>query len=201
MPSETVIQCLSSPEMARDLQVQVILQSAPVMKNVKMSCVFTMPSGSSRLICSSLYNTGVRLHCFCKGRGREVLFLYREDWLESYLKQEDVAAFLKSYGYQNGSLRQQLQYLGRQIAAFYNKTGEFPHEMGVFLGYPLEDVRGFIDYRGENCKYIGYWKVYSDVDRAKRMFRRFDEAKTCAVKEFFSGKNLREIVKTPAIAG
>ncbi|MCD8149695.1 MAG: DUF3793 family protein [Clostridiales bacterium] len=193
MSLETMVQCLSDPDTAKNIQAQVVLQSAPVLKNVRMSCMFTIPSGSSKAVCSSLYNTGVRIYCLCRGRGREVLLLYREEWLEGYLKHEEVAAFLRCSGYQAGSLRQQLQRLGERIAGFYNKTQEFPHEMGLFLGYPLEDVRGFIEYRGEQCKCTGYWKVYSNEERARRMFRVFDEAKVCAMEEFFSGKNLREI--------
>ncbi|MCD8217440.1 MAG: DUF3793 family protein [Clostridiales bacterium] len=193
MSLEVMVQCLSSSDTEKNIQAQVVLQSAPVLKNVRMSCMFTMPGGSFRAICSSLYNTGVRIHCLCRGRGREVLLLYREERLDGYLKQEEVAAFLQCCGYQTGSLRQQLQRLGKRIAGFYNKTQGFPHEMGLFLGYPLEDVRGFIEHRGEQSKCTGYWKVYSNEERAKRMFRIFDEAKVCAMEEFFSGKNLREI--------
>lgn len=140
-----------------------------------------------------MYKTDVRLYCLCRGNKREVVLLYREEWLKEWLLQEDVAEFLIQYGYRPGSLKQQLQHLGKQVAYYYNQSQEFPHEMGVFLGYPLEDVRGFIHHRGKNCRCIGYWKVYSDVERAKQMFRAFDEAKNCALEEFFSGKNIREI--------
>ncbi|MCC8081382.1 MAG: DUF3793 family protein [Lachnospiraceae bacterium] len=194
MPAEAVVRCLTSPQLAESVQMQMIVQSAPVLKNVKMSCMFTVPSGYLRVLCSFLYKTDVRLHCLCRGNKREVVLLYREEWLKEWLLQEDVAEFLIQYGYRPGSLKQQLQHLGKQMAYYYNQSQEFPHEMGVFLGYPLEDVRGFIHHQGKNCRCIGYWKVYSDVERAKQMFRAFDEAKNCALEEFFSGKNIREIV-------
>ena len=37
----------------------------------------------------------------------------------------------------------------------------FPHEIGLFLGYPFEDVMGFIENKGENYLCSGCWKVYS----------------------------------------
>ena len=35
---------------------------------------------------------------------------------------------------------------------------EFPHEIGLFLGYPPEDVEGFIQ-EPNGQKYTGIWKV------------------------------------------
>lgn len=49
--------------------------------------------------------------------------------------------------------------------------GEFPHEVGLFLGYPPEDVEGFIENKARSCKITGYWKVYSDEEKAKRFLR------------------------------
>ena len=49
----------------------------------------------------------------------------------------------------------------------------FPHEIGVFLGYPLQDVIGFIENKGMNSKYTGLWKVYGDRDESMKMFAKF----------------------------
>lgn len=52
-----------------------------------------------------------------------------------------------------------------------NGSEDFPHELGLFLGYPAEDVRGFIDRK--QCKYIGLWKVYeSDEEKARAICER-----------------------------
>ncbi len=193
MPPEAVVQCLTSEKLAESVQMQMIVQSAPVLKNLKMSCMFAIPVGYSKIVCSFLYKTGIRFHCLCRDREREIVLLYREAWLEEHLKQREIAEFLNQYGYYEGSLKQKLQRLGEQISYFYHKSQGFPHELGVFLGYPLADVEGFIRHRGKNCSHIGYWKVYSDVERAKQIFRAFDEAKVCAMNEFFAGKTIREI--------
>ncbi len=38
---------------------------------------------------------------------------------------------------------------------------EFPHEIGVFLDYPLADVIGFMENRGAGYRCQGCWKAYS----------------------------------------
>ncbi len=193
MAPEAIVRSLTSKKLSESVQMQMIVHSAPVLKNVKMSSMFTIPSRYSQVVCSFLYKTGIRFHCLCKSNDRDVVFLYREAWLSEYLAQPEIAEFLAQYGYEDGSLRSYLQLLGERISYFYHQSQEFPHEMGVFLGYPLADVRGFIQHRGKNCSCIGYWKVYSDVERAQQLFTAFDEARDCAMQEFFSGKTIREI--------
>ena len=48
---------------------------------------------------------------------------------------------------------------------------EFPHEVGLFLGYPPADVEGFM-YQREKYKLCGLWKVYDDVEGAQKQFDR-----------------------------
>ena len=44
---------------------------------------------------------------------------------------------------------------------------EFPHEIGIFLGYPPADVDGFM-HRKEDCRISGLWKVYDDIREAEQ---------------------------------
>ena len=53
------------------------------------------------------------------------------------------------------------------------ESGDFPHEVGLFLSYPPEDVQGFIDHRAMDFKCAGLWKVYGDQQRAQALFDRF----------------------------
>lgn len=193
MPTEAVIQSLTSEKIRESVQMHMILQSAPVLKNVKISSMFTIPAGFDRIVCSFLYKTGIKYQCLCRGAKRDIILLYREAQLEEYLNQSQVSEFLASYGYGEGSLKVRLRYLGERISWYYNQLQEFPHETGVFLGYPLEDVKGFIRFGGKNYSYTGYWKVYDKVEQAKETFRLYDEARNTAMTEFFAGKTIREI--------
>ncbi len=193
MPTKAALMHLSSAKEAENLQMQVILQSAPVLKNVKMSCMFTVPSAYTKMVFSLFSQTNIKVCCICRGAMRDVVLVYREKQLKAYLEKPQIAGFLQQFGYHGNSIESYLNHLGERISYFYNRAVSYPHEMGIFLGYPLEDVKGFIIHGGKNCYYTGYWKVYSDVERAKKVFDAYDEAKEAAVMEFFSGKRVWEI--------
>lgn len=48
---------------------------------------------------------------------------------------------------------------------------DFPHEIGLFLGYPAEDVKGFIENKAACSKCSGCWKVYGDEQAARILFK------------------------------
>ena len=56
-----------------------------------------------------------------------------------------------------------------------NMDDVFPHEIGLFLGYPSEDVEGFICNGAKNAKCVGTWKVYGDENAAKRKFEQYKQ--------------------------
>lgn len=76
------------------------------------------------------------------------------------------------------------------------RFGEFPHEIGIFLGYPLEDVVQFEKQNGKGFCYSGYWKVYKNKNRA---VAQMNEYKTCCCRclEFLEmGMSVPEIAET-----
>ena len=83
---------------------------------------------------------------------------------------DDLACrLLRQAGYPCGSC-------GRCVARLVQRLRteeEFPHEVGLFLSYPPEDVQGFIDHRAMDFKCAGLWKVYGDQQRAQALFDRF----------------------------
>lgn len=108
--------------------------------------------------------------------------------------QPGTSCLLRKYGYADPSnLRRALAHLRRN----FSPPGGFPHEIGVFLGYPLEDVRGFIAGGGEGCKLCGYWKVYGDVERARQSFARYDRCRAALCARIDQGKRLPDIFCRP----
>ena len=59
------------------------------------------------------------------------------------------------------------------LCARLSTGGDFPHEVGLFLGYPVEDVIGFIENKGKNCLCCGCWKCYSNACAAQKAFDKF----------------------------
>jgi hypothetical protein len=66
----------------------------------------------------------------------------------------------------------------------FEQRGCFPHEVGVFLGYPLEDVIAFSAGKSSPYACHGYWKVYHRPERAARTFAHMDAARLKLVREF-----------------
>lgn len=116
--------------------------------------------------------------------GTTLFLVYNKPVLTRTLKDPKTALFLVKEGYiPLRSVEAHVKKLCKKIVTANVKNRAFPHEIGVFLGYPLEDVKGFIHNKGKNCKMCGYWKVYGDEKKAGDMFRRYTECrKTCFLK-------------------
>lgn len=105
----------------------------------------------------------------------QVLF-YHKNWLSNLIKSNANQSFLAKFGYTSSmSFEQSLNYLeGRYKVAC-------PHEIGLFLGYPLTDVQLYCESPCSPCLAVGYWKVYADLELALAKFKAFDTAReTCA---------------------
>lgn len=101
--------------------------------------------------------------------GKVLLYIYRPSSLRKDLKDPVVREILRSCGYEAFSEADCIGTLMRRL----RDSEEFPHEIGVFIGYPPEDVNGFIRNRGRNYKYSDCWKIYGDVDSSVRLIRKY----------------------------
>lgn len=87
-----------------------------------------------------------------------IVYVYRRAHLEQALSDNGCLQFLERVGYRQTDLDGLLAQLTHRLQT----QTEFPHEIGVFLGYPLRDVIGFIENHGQNFTCCGFWKSYSD---------------------------------------
>ena len=126
---------------------------------------------------------------FMEGQ-RALLYLYRKQALSQALAREDARAFLLRWGYRDCSIESALSRLRERITA----QGTFPHEIGVFLGYPLGDVQGFIRNNGKNYLYCGYWKVYENPEETRKTFALFRKAQRVFTEALKDGMNLGQAV-------
>ncbi|MPM95853.1 hypothetical protein SDC9_143008 [bioreactor metagenome] len=116
------------------------------------------------------------------------ILLYDENLLYNKLKKEEISYFLSDYGYKPGSsLDQYLCTLKRRYEAM-----NCPHELGVFLDFPLKDVKTFIDNPNEPYLLCGYWKVYHNKTSALEIFKSFDKAKLEIIRRIFKDNFLLE---------
>jgi hypothetical protein len=98
--------------------------------------------------------------------------------LESCVANKRNINFMKRMGYKDDfTLRDKLNLLSTR----FNEL--CPHEMGIFLGIPIEDVEGFIKHKGNGCLMCKYWKVYSNVKRAELLFDIYDETRLGVISQ------------------
>lgn len=124
---------------------------------------------------------GVRIEVLARRKTGLLLYVYRPTMLKANLAQPNVATYLQSEGYNPTDLSACITKLHRRIcgtdlAATLSGSCAFPHEIGFFLGYPYDDVIGFIENKGENSLCTGCWKVYSRERDAQACFCCY---KTC----------------------
>lgn len=101
----------------------------------------------------------------CKN-GVTLVYIYRVSQLSRDLDRLEARCILTHKGYPKSP-----EMCVARLAGHLKSGGDFPHEIGLFLGYPPEDVRGFMEKR--KCKFAGCWKVYGDEDYAKKQFRQY----------------------------
>lgn len=117
-----------------------------------------------------------------------LLYLLNLNLIENY-NDEKLKNALKSYGYPTDNFNNSITFLKQRLL-----QNEFPHEIGFFLGYPYDDVLGFINCNGKNEIFTGKWKVYSNVDKAKYTFEKFEYARIITQKLSLQGNSLFDII-------
>lgn len=117
---------------------------------------------------------------------RALVYVYRISLLSRDLKNDTVCQLLKERGYETEMPERCIVQLIKKLEG----CNEFPHEIGLFLGYPPEDVCGFIENRAQDCKLIGYWKVYGNEENAKTTFEKYKKCTDVYIKQFALGRSI-----------
>lgn len=139
--------------MERSFEAVLVEQCATTLAGVKPASLFRYQGADKRQPREAAarwakelapYGITIRVLKYCPQTGACLIYLYRAGWLRSILSEPSTRAFLAGQGY---GADQSCQELLRQLSRRLCLEREFPHEIGVFLGYPLEDVVGFIRNR------------------------------------------------------
>lgn len=176
----------------KTIETQIALQCAPLLSGLKISNLFNVSKEQIPLVKKIFGGTNISYYILLEQKDTVALFLYRREELLAYMSREDVKKLLKEYGYKEASVESSLSLLAKRYHAHRVRQAEFPHEMGVFLGYPVEDVVGFIKHQGKECLGVGYWKVYENMPQKKRLFDQFERAKEWMVVMISNGIDLME---------
>ena len=153
-------------------EATVIRCCAPTLADIKtgsiFNCVFTDRQDmaeSLRRINRCLIKSGACAIPLMYREGKALIYLFRPMMLKRDLNDPVASGILEVCGYPEGKPEKRIAFLIRRLKEY----DVFPHEIGLFLGYPAVDVRGFMEHR--KCKYTGLWKVFeSDETEAKKIF-------------------------------
>ncbi len=190
--SEQVIE-LTTKIGREEVEKQLAYQCAALITGQKVSNTFiTQRSNIVRLV-SIFKGTSIACRLLCVKGNKATFLLYRKGALEKYLSSPEIKDKLCEYGYFDIAPAMMLKKLSQRYAAHICKGEEFPHEMGLFLGYPPEDVKGFVEEKGRGYKLSGYWKVYGDADYCRKLFASFDLAREQLVRLVAGGADMRWI--------
>lgn len=132
---------------------------------------------------------GISLLALRRTAQTALIYVCRHNRLAEDLQRPGVEAMLTSFGYTDLSVAGALEHLRRRLA----ESDAFPHEIGLFLGYPVEDVLGFIENAGMNCKCSGCWKVYCNECEAVKTFARFKKCREVYRRLWQEGRSIQKL--------
>ncbi|MHB1407046.1 MAG: DUF3793 family protein [Desulfitobacteriaceae bacterium] len=131
-----------------------------------------------------------------KANGTEQVFFYHGDALDEALTHQPHLNFLQGQGYPLHYKRE--DYLDLLIAKLQGEN--FPHEIGLFLGYPLKDVLGFMGHPALKLVKTRGWKVYGSERLSDLRYESFQDARNMVLtimSDILSVRLKRENVSGP----
>lgn len=178
-----------------NMELQIVLQCAPVIAGIKMSNLCIIPTKDLNLALCMLKQGSFHYFLLRKDTRNSTILLYYPEKIQGYLQQEKVGLFMKQLGYTDCRLEKVFMRFQIRYRCYMEHPQDFPHEMGILLGYPLEDVTGFIKNKGKNYLYIGYWKVYENFSDKISLFHQYEMVKEQQVLLIADGMKLSNIME------
>lgn len=178
----------------------LVRHCSPTLAGLKTGSLFSCTYGSEKEIVENvrrlnrkLVPRGLRVLPIRVSGKRALIYVYRPGRLEKDFSDGSVQDILKERGYFCKDP------LGCVIRLMKKLDGnpEFPHEIGLFLGYPAEDVKGFIENKAACSKCTGYWKVYGDPQTAGELFAKYRKCTDIYCAQWESGVSIERL----AVAG
>ena len=155
----------------------LVRHCAPTLAGAKTGSLFSCSFGSKEAMRACLLrwnkllrNRGLHVLPLCSRRERILVYIYRPQALKRDLGRRQAAELLAELHYPLPCPQRCVAHLMARLT----EAPTFPHEIGLFLGYPPEDVLGFIRDPAA-CKCSGCWKVYGNASAAKARFAAYRE--------------------------
>ena len=185
---------------------ELIEHCSPTLASIKAASLFTYTYKSLKELHvrvtywnSKMKRKGITFDILSENVGvnKALIYVYRRADLEKILNRDEIRSFLLNHGY----LIDDNEIVGGvnceniilQLKKKFEKLNQFPHEIGIFLGYPIGDVKGFIENHGCNCKCTGYWKVYCNEEEATKTFRKYKKCRDIYMNLWIIGRSVMQL--------
>lgn len=179
--------------MLRDALIQ---HCSPTLASIKTGNLFSLRTEGRditpeiRALNHILVKKGLRLLPLRKSEKSTLIYLYRPEMLREDLAYPEAASILKEKGYPCGNPNFCVVALIRHLLS----DESFPHEIGLFLGYPPSDVRCFMHDTRKGVRCVGCWKAYGDPCEAEKTFARFKRCTAIYRRESENGIPLEHLI-------
>lgn len=174
----------------------IVRLCSPTLAGIKTANMFSCECGTREELCrevrrlnSRLGSKGLRILPLSHKGGRALIYIYRPKLLRRDLGGSRSSEMLKREGYTCGNA----DICVAELVKRFRRSDSFPHEIGLFLGYPPEDVYGFIHHHSEGCKCVGCWKVYGDEAAARATFARYERCTEQYLQQYRSGRSVESL--------
>ncbi len=174
----------------------LILHCSPTLAGMKAGSMFSCAYRSAEELKDDIRHAnhilvpkGLRVLPLCRKKDRALIYVFRPKAIEKVLEDERAVSVLEGQGYQDIRVSSCIARLMGRL----KEEGEFPHEIGLFLGYPPEDVWGFIENKACGHKCVGCWKVYGDEAEAKKTFARYRKCTAVYCSLWEQGKSIERL--------
>lgn len=179
--------------MSEDL---IIEHCSPTLAGIKTGNMFSVRvtddtdlNGELRKLNQMLREKGLRVIPLKKTNRYVLIYLYRPVHLKKDLNDPQALNILKKRGYESRNP----EICIVQLVNHLKSDEAFPHEIGLFLGYPPSDVEGFINHPCRGVKCSGCWKAYSEPEKAREMFLTFRKCTKAYQQMNKNGKTLTQL--------
>lgn len=210
---------MTTAEAVHMFEQKVVHHCAPTLAGLKPSNLFNcpalgLPAPEGARGCLSMHwaavdacqqkiaSSGITLSVLLQRQTGALILVYRPKAINRILAHDASRAFLQQQGYAVHSAQACIAHLKKRLEQSHCERTcddcEFPHEVGLLLGYPYEDVMGFIAHGGKNDLCCGQWKVYTNEESARKTFNCFNRCRAVFDRKFAEGVPIEELARIKA---
>lgn len=132
-------------------------------------------------------------------QGSSLVLFYNPSALAATLSERRNARWLSRMGYPEPGCKDHKTgngHLGKMLAHLVDRAAEcgLPHEVGVFIGYPLKDVAGFIRNMPSTPVHNGVWRVYGDAHESIALMNEYAQVEAEASEALRRANGVDEFI-------